>query len=99
MMLVVLPALFYGFVHMLGLYYPARLWGADQLHYYPLPVAVFFMLIVSVTAGVAAKDSWALRADETLARLLLDLRRALPAAIWLKAGLVRCCIPLTYAFR
>jgi len=28
MMLVVLPALFYGFVHMLGLYYP-------------LPVAVF----------------------------------------------------------
>jgi hypothetical protein len=86
MMLVVLPALFYGFVHMLGLYYP-------------LPVAVFFMLIVSVTAGVAAKDSWALRGDETLARLLLDLRRALPAAIWLKAGLVRCCIPLTYAFR
>ncbi|MBT4981356.1 MAG: tetratricopeptide repeat protein [Gemmatimonadetes bacterium] len=86
MMLVVLPALFYGFMHILGLYYP-------------LPVAVFFMLIVSVTAGVAAKDSWALRADETLARLLLDLRRALPAAIWLKAGLVLCCIPLTYAFR
>jgi len=41
MMLVVLPALFYGFMHILGLYYPARLWGADQLHYYPLPVAVF----------------------------------------------------------
>ena len=99
MMLVVLPALFYGFVHILGLYYPARLWGVDQLHYYPLPVALFFMLIVSVTAGVAAKDSWALRADETFARLLLDLRRALPAAIWLKAGLVLCCIPLTYAFR
>ena len=65
MMLVVLPALFYGFVHILGLYYPARLWGVDQLHYYPLPVAVFFMLIVFVTAGVAAKDSWVLRADET----------------------------------
>ena len=99
MMLVFLPALFYGFVHILGLYYPARLWGADQLHYYPLPGAVFFMLIVSVTAGVAAKDSWVLRADETLARLLLDLRRALPAAIWLKADLVLSCIPLTYAFR
>ena len=99
MMLVVLPALFYGFVHILGFYYPARLWGADQLHYYPLPVAVFFMLIVSVTAGVAAKDSWVLRVDETLARLLLDLRRALPAAIWLKADLVLCFIPLTYAFR
>jgi len=64
------PSALYGILHGLGYYFPVSLWGTDQLHYYPLPVAALFALVVALSILLALRPAWAQRLDEYVEPLL-----------------------------
>ena len=97
--LIVLPTVLYSILHILGWYYPARLWGTDQLYYYPLPVFAFFVLIVAATIAISAKEAWILRVDQILASQLQRCHREFCTSSWFKVLLVLLFIFLAYLFR
>ncbi|MGY8827455.1 MAG: hypothetical protein ACKVJG_26670 [Candidatus Latescibacterota bacterium] len=92
---IVLPLFFYLLLHALGYYYPAHLWGADQLHYYSPWVAALFGAV-----GIGA--TWCMLHPPSMSRLdeaLLSLRCAkVPAALW-HGGLVLAFAATAYFFR
>ena len=54
-----LCALAFAGLHLLGWRYPARLWGVDQLHYYPMPVLIAFALLIPAIAALGpARRTW-----------------------------------------
>ena len=85
MWLVTLPVALYGLLHIVGRSYPAYLWGADQLHYYPLSVTIAFVLVVSTSVALGSSETRLRRVDDALFQRLAPLWRATPTTLWLSA--------------
>ncbi len=84
MIIILFPVLAYALVHVVGRYLPAHIWGADQLHYYPMVVTAAFVLTALVGITLGARADWLQRVDDTLARLLTPLKRHAPSDLWCK---------------
>lgn len=85
----------YLLLHGLGYYYPARLWGTDQLHYYSPRVVIVCGAVALGAMGLLLRPAWMARLDEAL----LYLRRSkLPASLW-QGGLVLAFTSVAYLFR
>ena len=97
--LIVLPAVLYSLLHILGRYYPARLWGTDLLYYYPLPVFAFFILTVAATIAISATKTWIPKVDQVLANRLQRYHRKSCPSFWFKVLLVLLFIFLAYLLR
>ncbi len=57
MLIISLPALLYGILHLIGYYHPAYFWGVDQLHYYSSSTFVFFTLIIATTMAISTRTA------------------------------------------
>lgn len=97
--LITLPTFFYLLLHLLGWYYPALLWGTDQLHYYPFSVLIGFTFTTTITLVVAARPSWLATFDQRLDRLVNLLGQRPFNTLWFKLFLLLLFFALTYAFR
>ena len=88
----------YALLHLAGWYWPAELWGVDQLHYYGSVVALAFaaLCVSAIAAGhsqsVARLDR---RAVLTVRSLHLQARYANTAKV---VGLLSC-VGLAYLLR
>ncbi len=89
------PVLFYAIVHGLGYFYPARLWGADQLHYYPLWVGIGCGVVGLVAIWLMLQPAQMTYLDAVLLRLQ---RFPVSAAIW-QGGFALVFSGLAYFFR
>jgi tetratricopeptide (TPR) repeat protein len=99
MWLTLLPALLYLALHLLGNGYPALLWGADQLHYYPTLVGVLFVGVALGGMAAAARPSWALRLDQAATQQIGQLAGSSLNRVWVKAALMLAFFLFAYACR
>ncbi|HJP34183.1 MAG TPA: hypothetical protein QGF95_26850 [Candidatus Latescibacteria bacterium] len=68
--LVLLPVCGFSLLHLLGVWVPDRLWGTDQLHYYPASLAIMSLALVVVLLLLAAHDRNLQVVDEAAGRFL-----------------------------
>jgi len=99
MKLVLLPAALYGILHLLGWRYPARLWGTDQLHYYPLSLLACFILVAAATTAISTKAAWLQKADSVFVRLSLHFEGKPFSSRCFQGLCVLFFVALAYVFR
>lgn len=100
MSIVILPAALYLGLHLLGWYYPALLWGVDQLHYYSPAVLVVFTAVTLGCLVVGLIPPWRAAADQVVKRLLALWARQGPLnAPWFKGVLLLLFLAFAYTFR
>ena len=99
MKIITLTAVLYIALHLLGRYYPACLWGTDQLHYYPFPVYIFFILTAAVALALSMSDRLILQIDRAFGKSLRYFSAKSHFSLWSKALFVPCFIALAYTFR
>jgi tetratricopeptide (TPR) repeat protein len=96
---ILLPVLIYLLFHLLGWQYPALFWGADQLHYYPLPVAAVFVAVALALLLVSAKASWVARCDQLLAARIQHLGQKAASSRYPAVLGMLCFVVLGYLAR
>ncbi|MDA0338216.1 MAG: hypothetical protein O2782_23860, partial [bacterium] len=90
--------LFFALLHLLGWYWPAELWGVDQLYYYG-PGAAFVFVSLTVWSSAAGDNRVLARVDR---RVVLFIRRAARQARYVNAARIAgllTCLGLAYVLR
>ena len=99
MLIISLPALLYGILHLIGYYHPAYFWGVDQLHYYSSSTFVFFTLIIATTMAISTRTAWILKIEQVIDSRLQGYFKGPYPCRWFNVFFALLFIALAYLFR